>query len=249
MRALKLVADTRKIGSSYVSRCSEISIEYADILYDYVYRYERTSKESTLFTGQITHVYTNYTYTGISTLCDGHPRIVGGITPTSTWTETWTQSSMRRKEFTDVVPRPNCFIEPEDCATLYSTFFATRTIGGSVPPRGPPCRTQNCDKCTIHGSVVEVLYSPVPTTVSRDMCATSNHGPLPTGPRDDAKPELVTFSGRTLDLRSAYISLKTASAVDFCGRTLGDIHTDIFVAVPSTALTTIGMFLLDLITK
>ncbi|KAK3679674.1 hypothetical protein LTR78_000050 [Recurvomyces mirabilis] len=137
------------------------------------------------------------------------------------------------------------------------------------PPQTPPCMNQSaassyssfesslygCGLCTIYGEGVELVYFPVPTTVSRDMCASTPlanlthyadnavitayagdgynaHAPIPTD------PGIVTAvdNNHTFTSGTAYISISTVWAVDRCSQTIGSTINNAILAMPSSSV-------------
>ncbi|KAK4565952.1 hypothetical protein LTR86_003801 [Recurvomyces mirabilis] len=137
------------------------------------------------------------------------------------------------------------------------------------PPQTPPCMNQSaassyssfesslygCGLCTIYGEGVELVYFPVPTTVSRDMCASNPlanlthyadnavitaypgdgynaHAPTPTD------PGIVTAvdNNHTFTSGTAYISISTVWAVDRCSQTIGSKINNAILAMPSSSV-------------
>ena len=110
---------------------------------------------------EITYVSTyttTYTYHNISaeltTLCDGHPRIVGGQNGLTTLA-TGTNSSVTSATRNYTAPTPTCKPASTDCSALWNTY------------RTSPCtRTQDsdCGPCSIWGGTVRHALKPFSTT-------------------------------------------------------------------------------------
>jgi hypothetical protein len=129
-------------------------------------------------------------------LCDGIPRAVG--TPTSilsvqaTITDfQWSPKTDQMEAFSakimatpSLLPLLNpCSIQPKDCAQLWRNWeiaYVSKIQNGGRGhvPDFPFCDyvTTNCNKCTIYGGEVKLLYFPE-TTTSRDICAASTPSP------------------------------------------------------------------------
>jgi len=187
-----------------------------------------------------TWTQTHYTYTEFFTECDGRVRVKGGITSISTNTvkhPSW--GVVRPVFFREAQPYPDCTIARGDCHTLWKEYWAK-----SPRPTAEPNCVGECGACMINVGKVELLFSPVPTTVTRDMCASSFYdSPEPTAPtKEKTNPEFISFKGTKLDLRSAYLSFQTAYATDGCGRTIGKVHSGGIISLPSKDLSTISEF-------
>lgn len=94
-----------------------------------------------------TYTYHNIT-ASVTTLCDGHPRIVGGrdaLTTVATGSGTTITSAMRN--FT--VPSPTCMIPASECTgTLdYYTSYESYSLCSGGP-------NKKCGPCTIQGGTV-----------------------------------------------------------------------------------------------
>ena len=141
-------------------------------------------------------------FSAYTTLCDGIPRIRANASisylPTDvvvTTVENATSFSSPHVTWTN--PQP-CTLDNKACGDLWRSYIAyssSRQLG-QVPsvtsPPAPPCAlpsslqsTENyvdtfvfnsssaCGHCTISMGDVQLLFFPVPTTVSRDMCAST----------------------------------------------------------------------------
>jgi hypothetical protein len=127
-----------------------------------------------------------------TTLCDGHGRIVGDLTPISSW------STVFETPVTGTIPYgpPSCSIAPSACASMqsqyaisgssydvaYSSWLAAGATGDSpdfdlepvvCTAAGSAVMQDYCGACTIYGGTVQLLYFPQTMNVSRDMCATA----------------------------------------------------------------------------
>ena len=72
-----------------------------------------------------------------------------------------------------------------------------------------------CGVCTINAGTVDLYYFPVPSTVSRDLCATAP-GPLPSFPTPVASQSVV-LNGSTFYADKAYMSFQYLEAWITCG--------------------------------
>ncbi|GAB7351126.1 hypothetical protein MBLNU459_g1586t1 [Dothideomycetes sp. NU459] len=173
---------------------------------------------------------------------------------------------------------PVCTINPGDCDNLYKTYSsdsliwaasASASSQGSLitpSPMLPPCVNSSqssiislenslvhgCGPCTIFGQDVQLVYFPVPTTVSRDMCASAPSASLTyydkdvveiiTGPGSAITdvngpiPETAVYRGQTFTSGTAYISIGTVWAGDRCSSTLGSTVSDVILAMPSESV-------------
>lgn len=110
---------------------------------------------SNLLTFTSTYTYHNIT-ASTEVLCDGHPRIVGGLTTIATGTNTTITSKPR--PFT--MPMPTCRPLPQECASLegmYGVVPCNQTGTGGVR------NTKQCGQCSIFGGTVS---SAVPASMS-----------------------------------------------------------------------------------
>lgn len=106
-----------------------------------------------------------------------------------------------------------------------------------------------CGPCTIFGNGVQLLYFPPPSTVSRDMCASTPSASV-TYFKDDAATvyngsgpvqtnftgELATIDGKTFTSGTAYISIATVWTGDRCSASMGTPVTDALLAMPSESV-------------
>jgi hypothetical protein len=124
--------------------------------------------------------------------CDGIPRAVGAPTSVFTLNATitraaWTIKTDQEPEmFSKFEATPSlvslldpCTIQPQDCAQIWRdwelAYVSVLTKGadsGNIPAY-PVCSyaTTRCDKCTIYGGNVRLLYFPTSTT--ENLCPTS----------------------------------------------------------------------------
>ncbi|TKA81239.1 hypothetical protein B0A55_02375 [Friedmanniomyces simplex] len=138
----------------------------------------------------------------------------------------------------------------------------------TAPPQTPNCMNQSdafsyasatesifgCGLCTIYGEGVGLVYFPEPTTVSRDMCATTpsasltHYGPgavitayagTEYGRNVSAAPpgaETAILGRNTFVSGAAYISIATVWAEDRCSSTLGTPVSNAILAMPSESV-------------
>jgi len=115
-----------------------------------------------------------------TTLCDGHARIIGNLTPIA-YSPTLTE--LYNTYYWTAQP-PICSIGQADCSSAQRSFASAYSYWASYnvtasEPSAPKCSvtgaaaTQSyCGPCQIQGGVVKLLYFPVTTNYSRNMCAT-----------------------------------------------------------------------------
>lgn len=248
-------------GTSYAQACDR---ELA--AYDTILSYGITP------TDLLTLWATTTSYTAKTTrLCDGRARVVGSLTPVHIGSVL--TASVPTVTYTG--PAPSCSVNPSDCSWLRKSYISADSSYSSslsqypdAPPGdeptvprcyipGPPLPV--CGQCTIHGDHVELLYFPVTTEVSRDMCALTPTSPVtcPYGPTYsnndtikgfatapcpyiDTEPKSTTDSGpstvingTTLYSNRAYISYNTLYATNSCGR-VGGTYSNGLVTVASS---------------
>ncbi|EMC98562.1 hypothetical protein BAUCODRAFT_430818 [Baudoinia panamericana UAMH 10762] len=249
-------------GSSYYTACNK---EW-QLFYDGHVRYTRELTSSWWVT--------NYTAT-ITTLCDGHSRVLGTVTPVTTFLSVTTSEG---------IPPPSCSVQQSDCASAISQYSSAEAVwyalhaswssaGAHLADEPSPntvsvpvCRTTtpsstgpqpvsastpagSCGPCTIVGGAVQLLYFPVTTSYTRDMCATAPYHstfcpfgsvssesipsngyegtPCPyfASNRTSTHPSgPYTISASTTFYENrAYLSYETAYATDSCGL-VGNTH-------------------------
>ncbi|KAK4888246.1 hypothetical protein LTR27_012826 [Elasticomyces elasticus] len=214
----------------------------------------------------------------VITLCDGYAHIIGTTSVIGVVTSTYTTESCVKFPET-----PTCSIQPSDCAAMLSgrdpdfdvsssTEFERNSCGDTrvpscfasyVPPPSTITTTvpQDCGRCTIYGDTVQLLYFPVATNASKDMCTTSPSPPTvcpfgrttagnatafngvwATGACEYALDNVTSTKnsgpytvseGTTLYKNRAYFSYVGASARNSCGQ-VGKVHRSGIVAVPSS---------------
>jgi hypothetical protein len=252
-------------GTSYAEACNSESAVYDTLL---SYGVTPTGDDDSLATS-----WTETTsYTAETTrLCDGRVRVLGSLTPVSVGSVLTTDVPT----ITYTGPAPSCSVSPSDCSWLrksylsaQSSFSASLSQYPDAPPGESPqlprCyipgKAQDvCGQCTIHGDHVELLYFPVTTEVSRDMCATTPTSPVvcpfgPTHSNDDTIKGFATAPCPYIDIGStsmtdsgpstiingtifysnrAYISYNTLYATNSCGR-VGGAYSNGLVTVASS---------------
>ncbi|KAK3072022.1 hypothetical protein LTR53_007569 [Teratosphaeriaceae sp. CCFEE 6253] len=133
----------------------------------------------------------------LTTLCDGHTRIIGDLTPTATteFFSSWVYST-----WSTFLAKPSCHIAQSDCVSMQKQYAVDQSASSSayssamsaqsgdpdwiVPDydgvdeplctvTGTAASADYCGACTIGGGNVQLLYFPVTQNISRDMCATA----------------------------------------------------------------------------
>ena len=252
-------------GTAYAQACDSESAIYDNLL---SYGITPTGDGDAFATAWVTTT----SYTAETTrLCDGRERVVGSLTPVSVGS-VLTQCL---PTITYTGPAPSCSVAASDCSWLRNSYLSADSSYSSslsrypdAPPgdsptlprcyvKGPPLDA--CGQCTIHGDHVELLYFPVSTPVSRDMCATTPTSPVicPYGPTysnndtrygfatapcpyiytdlpltTDSGPSTV-MNGTTFYSNRAYISYNTLYATNSCGR-VGGTYSNGLVTVASS---------------
>jgi len=250
-------------GTSYAQACDSEQAVYDNIL---SFGITRTDTGYPYTTSWATT--TNYT-ASTTCLCDDRTRVVGSLTPVGVGSVL----SKNVPTITYTGPAPSCSVSPSDCSWLRASYLAAASSYSSVlsldiapglPPIAPRCYIpgpplEACGQCTIHGGKVELLYFPVSTETTRDMCATAPTSPVicpfgPTHPNDDTVTGFATapcqyistqrtittdsgpstvINGTTLYSNRAYISYDTLYATNSCGR-VGGTYSNGLVTVASS---------------
>jgi hypothetical protein len=252
-------------GTSYAQACDSESAIYDNIL-SYGITPTGTADSYTTFWATTTN------YTAPTTqLCDGRTRVVGSLTPV----HIGSVLSSNVPTITYTGPAPSCSVQPSDCSWLRTSYLAAESSFSSsltaspdatpglspIVPRcyipGPPL--EECGQCTIIGGKVDLLYFPLSTKTTRDMCATTATSPIicpfgSTRPNDDTVAGFATapcqyistqptsttdngpstvINGTTLYSNRAYISYDTLYATNSCGR-VGGTYSNGLVTVASS---------------
>ncbi|GAB7341296.1 hypothetical protein MBLNU457_7567t1 [Dothideomycetes sp. NU457] len=272
-------------GSAYASQCMALSSSYSSAYTSWSNNHATVATSTEYFGGMTISTYTAY-QDEQPRLCDGHARllyspaipisttVINSTVPiTSTSTELFTVFSMYPG------PSPTCSYPPSDCDPYWQAYSTSLSSWRSAspqitpPPQTPGCYNSSyyssmmaaqaflteCGPCTIFGQGVELVYFPVPSTVSRDMCATTpsasltNYGPNAvitayagasyanstfgnaTFPPGETIVTAVA-NGHTFTSGTAYISISSVWAEDRCMNTLGTPVTDAILAMPSESV-------------
>lgn len=252
-------------GTSYAQACDGEQAVYDNIL---SFGITPTGTADAYTTSWLTT--TNYT-ASTTRLCDGRARVVGPLTPVGAGSVL----SQNVPTITYTGPAPPCSVGPSDCSWLRKSYLSAassfssvladpRELAPGLPPIAPRCYIpgpplEACGQCTIHGGKVELLYFPLSTQTTRDMCATAPTSPVicpfgPTHPNDDTVTGYATapcqyistqrtrttdsgpstvVNGTTLYSNRAYISYDTLYATNSCGR-VGGTYSNGLVTVASS---------------
>lgn len=197
-----------------------------------------------------TAVVPSYSASSLTTLCDGHPRVVGfaGSTPLTTTIGTSGAFTMSAYDVTQYVynippypiPQAPCTISDEDCQALYeknsSLVFASNDPICNISSTSKTTLTyatdaagHTCSQCYIRASSARLLYWPVRTVDGTgDMCGSS----IQTQglPRTGDGPNTFVTDGITITSPSVGIYLASVSRVDQCYTTLAST----IVVVPAS---------------
>lgn len=192
-------------------------------------------------------------------LCDGRIRAVGSLTPH----DVGSTLSTDVPTVTYTGPAPSCSVQPSDCEWLHSSYLSADSSYSAYqtknpdavpgnPPTMPRCYVSDlsnkaCGQCTLHGGNVQLLYFPLTTKTSRNMCVTAPtsstmcpYGPTHANndtingfatapcsyintqhtPTTDSGPSTI-INGTTMYSNRAYISYDTLYATNSCGRVGG----------------------------
>jgi hypothetical protein len=122
--------------------------------------------------------WTSYT-ASITTLCDGHKRVVGHPTAVTSGHSTTVANG-----YTIYTTQPpSCSISQTDCSRLITEYQSSSLAwnGDNDYPISPACSVTDmnadvCGECHVVGGSVQMLYFPVPADAPRDMCATTPGG-------------------------------------------------------------------------
>lgn len=179
------------------------------------------------------------------------------------------------------IESPDCSINPSDCNSLWAAYttsvsqYDAQKTGASftsqitASPETPFCINSThessamafsssfyaCGPCTIFGNGIELLYFPVPTTVSRDMCASTPSGTITSYADDVGTPyagsgvpqtaqngtflSTAVLDGKTFTSGMAYISIASVWIGDRCTGSKGSAISSAIIALPSESLLTL----------
>ena len=267
-------------GSAYASRCANAQWTYSSVSSSWGAVHSSVSVATVLQGGtswkSVTYYKDAYTLcdgharvpyspaipTSSTVLVDPHP-------PTATSYQT------NAVGWAFPVSTPVCSIRPSDCDRLWSDYstsaasWSAQKTGEAQPqitqsPLLPPCANSSavarqssdeailtaCGPCTIYGQDVQLIYFPVPTTVSRDMCASTPSTPVTwfdedvvsvyngSGPPQTVSPPMETavYNGHTFTSGTAYISIKSVWTGNRCKASMGTPVTDAILAMPSESV-------------
>lgn len=261
-------------GTVYASACSSAWESYSSA--SSAWDSEHMTVETTTYTddGLDVRVYTYYE--SATTLCDGKARVrTSPAVPLSSRTTTLRTGPSTEEVYTETVGhglfsdlRPSCSIKPGDCDVLWQDYSRSAAMPQiTPPPHTPPCYNSSmaarqssfdssfsgCGRCTIFGDKVQLVYFPVPTTVSRDMCATTPSAKLThygsgavitayAGTAYSGMNNSVTgqktavVNGHTFTSGTAYISIASVWAEDRCFSHYGTTVHNAILAMPSESV-------------
>lgn len=268
-------------GSAYATLCSNLQLSYSAATSAWDPKHSTLDLDTAVFGGKSLSTVTYYSDASTLCDGHPRVNYSPAI-PTLTKTIATTLSPLSTTVYSYSVgwiypvSSPTCSINPTDCDGLwqaYSSSSSEWTASDSAnramitaSPIAPPCVNSSesaseavfqssfhaCGPCTIFGDNVQLLYFPVPTTVSRDMCASTPLASLTyydedvvevyTGPgptktySDGTPPETAVYNGQTFTSGTAYISIGTVWAGDRCSATLGTTVSDAILAMPSESL-------------
>lgn len=217
-------------GLSYAQACNSLSWTFQEELADWQAEKGHQSFSTITLTSVLTSH--NYTHSQFYTLCDGIPRFNGTMTPTATHKSTTSDTLISEIYSSYTKPSPACTIDDKDCSALWSSYKSIRSHSPTAVVESP-ILCPDCGKCTITGGTVRILYAPIPSTISRNLCTDA--------PDNTTRPPVsrsghAIYSGTTLDLNSAYISFENVHAQDGCSRRTGSSHPGALLSLPSTDL-------------
>ncbi|KAF2211099.1 hypothetical protein CERZMDRAFT_98830 [Cercospora zeae-maydis SCOH1-5] len=271
-------------GAAYARSCASAYSAYSSGQASWDALHNTVKTTTAYYGGAVTRQVTYYE--NATTLCDGHPRLTysPAIALSTAW-RTIVEPTTATSVYTDTIgsvypaPSPSCSIDPKDCDTLWRDYSksvaAAATITSAPVIQTPPCMNHSaaaswssvtekiygCGLCTIYGEGVELVYFPEPTTVSRDMCASTPTAPLTsygpgavisayagksfgantsstaganTSSTAGAKKTAVV-DGHTFTTGTAYISISKVYAANRCSKTFG-VVTDAILAMPSESV-------------
>lgn len=262
-------------GTSYASACSSAYASWDSA--SSRWSSEHRNVVTTTYSDANQRVLRDIYYQDATTLCDGHARVPSSpAIPISTG-PLYTRTSGVATEvdtFTvisgGVGPRPTCQIKPADCDVLWQAYDSSIAAAGpqvTDAPHTPPCANSSqassdavfsksfygCGPCTVFGQGVQLVYFPVPTTVSRDMCAitpsssltqygsgavlTAYAGTAYSGMNDSvAGQQTAVVNGHTFTSGTAYISMASVWAEDRCFSHYGSTVRNAILAMPSESV-------------
>ncbi|KAK3074132.1 hypothetical protein LTR53_003662 [Teratosphaeriaceae sp. CCFEE 6253] len=223
-RAQSCAADYSAFSSS-VSSYEDVHGHNTTVLTTFAYTYTSSVAPAS------THA------TSLTTLCDGHARVVGRATTynasaslvTSVDIYNYTASTSAT---TYPGATPTCSISPDECDLLWSAYRselsvaneATTTDASYTPLFPPTCltagATPTCSVCQIVAASARVMYWEVKTVPgSGDLCnrTAETVTARPTGP-----PRSVITNGITITSPTVGISFGGLSRMDGCGTTVAN---------------------------
>ncbi|EME41929.1 hypothetical protein DOTSEDRAFT_74090 [Dothistroma septosporum NZE10] len=226
------------LGLAYAESCQAKLFAYRNASLSY---FSAEPSRTSYFTGTIVHQsYAPGTTSiaSLTTLCDGHPRVVGPKIrtqgPPTNITSVYTNTNIYAQSTGFV--QPPCSIGPQDCQLLWSSWTSAyqtaTTAAGFAGLLSPPCTTsrqsfsystnlagRTCDNCLVAGSKARLLYWPITTIPgSGDLCNRTAIT-IPGTPTADGPNTFVT-AGVTITSPTVAVSIAGLSRVDGCGTTI-----------------------------
>lgn len=165
------------------------------------------------------------------------------LSPTYLPGESYSYTTARGDEYDYAIP-----VGKAAFTTTVTSTTTVDTLGvtwwSNPPPTCTPkdkrgcTRGPNCDKCTVQGGTVRVLFWPPTTSPSGPSNATrtqlySNDTTLP------VSPVTAMFGTYTLTSPSVYVSFETAYAMNDCKQTVGSARTGALLAMDPKSLSTL----------
>lgn len=203
-----------------------------------------TSTEATTLTEAQAGVIACGGVTSLTTLCDGHPRVVGTATCITTAEDFKLTTTLDDPLYptypTYSIASPTCSVDPSECQKIYAlnsslvydssvlqsfcafqtTTLSTNSVGGL------------CDNCAIGASAGRLLYWPVRTASvpGKDNLCNATSVKVVSGTPTGIGPNTYVTEGITITSPSVGISLGGVSRTDGCFAT---VSSTILVVPPS----------------
>lgn len=195
-----------------------------------------------------TAIVPRYSASSLTTLCDGHPRVVGFGSSTSDSTTILGTSGVSSTSMYTVTayvnnvppfptPQAPCTISDEDCQALYNknsslvyasyTPICNITSTSPLPTYSTDSAGQSCSLCYVKANSAQLLYWPVRTVDGSGNLCNSSIRTLGLARTGDGPNTFVT-GGVTITSPSVGIYLASVSRADGCYTTL----TSTIVVVP-----------------
>lgn len=236
------VTSVEPTGLMLAKQCAQTLASWASASTDWSYAHSsyHVTTETYKQPAWATEVIPSYKASSLTTLCDGHPRVVGfaGSTSLSTILGTSGQFTMSAYNVTQYVyntppyptPQAPCTISNDDCQALYeknsSLVYASYQPICNISSTSSTTLTyatdsagHTCSMCYLRASSARLLYWPVRTVNgSGDICASSVQT---LGlPRTGDGPNTFVTDGVTITSPSVGIYLASVSRQDQCYTTV-----------------------------